>query len=83
MKQGYRGQGKCQETGAKESGNGIRNGGRRRLEKGEIEGRLIHGEWKDRQRTATGMGKEGENVEKNVMIKDKRSMRCYKAFLIG
>lgn len=29
-----------------------------------------------------GWEKEGENVEK-CDIKDKRSMRCYKAFLIG
>lgn len=57
MKQGCRERGKCQETGAKESGNGIRNGGRRRLEEGEIEGMLIQGEWKEGQRTATAMGK--------------------------
>lgn len=44
MKQGYREQGKCQETGVKDGGNGIRNGGRRRLEEGEIEGMLIRGE---------------------------------------
>lgn len=57
MKQGCREQGKCQGTGAKESGNGIRNGGRWRLEEGEIEGTPIQGERKYRQGTATGMGK--------------------------
>lgn len=57
MKQEYREQGKCQETGAKGRGNGIRNRGRRRLEEGEIEGMLIQGEWEDRQGMATGMGK--------------------------
>lgn len=66
MKQGYREQGKCQETGAKESGNGIRNGGRWRLEEGEIEGMPIQGEWKDRQGTATGMGKGRRKCEKKL-----------------
>lgn len=61
MKQGYREQGKCQETGAKKS-NGIRNGGRRRLEEGEIEGMLIHGEWNDRQETAKGRRKCGKEL---------------------
>lgn len=73
MRQGYREkcQRKCQETGTKESGNGIRNGG-------HADTRGMEGQTGDSNRER----KREENMWKEE-IKDKRLMRCYKSFLIG
>lgn len=65
MKQGYREQGTCQETGAKESGNGIRNGGWRRLEEGKLRVCLYNENGKTDRGWQQGWGKGEENVERS------------------
>lgn len=76
MKEGYWERGKCQETREEESGNGIRNGGQRRKERGEIEGKSMRGEWEERWRTASG--KEGEKRPQGMRDGRKRRRTWWK-----
>lgn len=69
------------ETGEEESGNGMKNGGQRRKETGEIEGKSIKGNGNRDGGTGRG-GMEG-NEWKESDVKDKRLTRCYMLFLIG
>lgn len=64
------------ETGEEESGNGMKNGGQRRKETGEIEG-------KSNRDGGTGRGGMEGNEWKESDVKDKRLTRCYMLFLIG